>query len=450
MDDNMIKKVMPSDEKAELSVIGSMLIDREAIPTATAILTADDFFTTRYGIYFDVISEMYNENIDIDPITLQERLRRKDLPEEYTSIDYMSDIISFVPASSNIDKYAEIVRGKSLLRKFIKTAEKHVNNCYLDKETPSEIFAKAETELFEVFQKSVKAKDSESISDVVLETLARIELASKTRGGVTGVPTGFVDLDAQTAGLQPSDLILVAARPSMGKTAFVLNMAEHMAIKNDYPTLIFSLEQPKTQLMNRLLAMHSRIDLKKISTGNLAPNEWTPLMESARVAAESKLYIEDKSDLDIATFRSKCRKYKLEHDIKCVIVDYLQLMSSGQKTQSQVLEIAAISKALKSVAREINCPVIALSQLSRDVEKREDKRPMLSDLRDSGAIEQDADVVMFIYRDDYYNKDSSNKNISEIIIGKQRNGPTGTIYLRWLPEYTRFANANRKTKENGD
>ena len=281
------------------------------------------------------------------------------------------------------------------------------------------------------------------IKDMVLRALERIEQASKTQGTVTGIPTGFVDLDYKLSGLQPSDLILVAARPSMGKTALVLNIAQYVAFHEDMATAIFSLEMSKEQLVNRLFSLESRVDAQLLRSGNLSDADWEKLIEGAGTIGKSHLIIDDTPGISVTELRSKCRKYKLEHDLKLVIIDYLQLMTGSGRSDSRQQEISDISRALKQVARELNVPVIALSQLSRQVEQRPDHRPMLSDLRESGAIEQDADVVMFIYRDDYYNKDSDNKGIAEIIIAKQRNGPIGTVNLVWLPQYTKFANLEK-------
>lgn len=443
MDENLIKKVKPHSEQAESSVIGSMIMDRDAITTAMEILVPEDFYEKRLGVFFDVIVQLYSEGIETDLVTIQDRLKTKEIPEEYISLEYISHLVEGVPTSANIKYYAEIVREKSLLRQFIKTSEGLVNTCYLDKDNTRNIFGQAEKDLFTLFQKATQAKDQTSIEEVVIESLNAIEKASRSTGAVTGVATGFLDLDYMTAGMQPSDLVLVAARPSMGKTAFVLNMAEHMAIKNHNTTAIFSLEMSKTQLVNRLLSMHSRVDAQNIRTGKLDEKEWAELMESARVIGSSSLIIDDTPGISVTELRSKCRKLKLEHDLKVVIIDYIQLMTSGRKVESRQQEISDISRSLKAIAREIQCPVIALSQLSRAVEQRPDKRPMLSDLRESGAIEQDADVVMFIYRDEYYNKDTDRPGEAEIIIGKQRNGPTGTVNLKWLAEYTKFANLQR-------
>ena len=299
-----------------------------------------------------------------------------------------------------------------------------------------------EKRIFSLLQKR-NTGDFVPIKDVVLNALDKIELASKNRGSVTGIPTGFIDLDYKTSGMQPSDLILIAARPSMGKTAFVLNIAQHMAFKNDVTAAIFSLEMSKEQLVNRLFSLESKVDSQSIRTGNLSDDDWAKLIESAGIIGKSNLIIDDTPGISVSELRSKCRKYKLEHNLGIIIIDYLQLMTGSKRSDSRQQEISDISRSLKEVARELSVPVIALSQLSRAVEQRPDHRPMLSDLRESGAIEQDADVVMFIYRDDYYNKDSEKKNIAEIIIAKQRNGPIGTVELVWLPNYTKFANMQK-------
>lgn len=440
MDENLIKRVPPHSEQAEKSVIGAMILDREAIAAATEILIKDDFYEKRLGVFFEVMVQLYNEGVEADLVTIQDRLKTKELPEEYHSVEYISHLVEGVPTSANIRYYAEIVREKSLLRQYIKLNEKYLNTAYLDKEPVKDIFGEAEKETFSLFQKATRTTDQTSIQNIVLDSLTGIEKAARNNGAVTGIPTGFIKLDNMTAGMQPSDLVLVAARPSMGKTAFVLNMAEYMAVKNDYATVIFSLEMSKTQLVNRILSMHSRVNSQNIRTGKLDDSEWTDLMESARIIGNSKLIIDDTPGISVTELRSKCRKLKLEQDLKVVIIDYIQLMTSGHKAESRQQEVSEISRSLKAIAREIGCPVIALSQLSRSVEQRPDKRPMLSDLRESGAIEQDADVVMFIYRDDYYNKDTPNPGESEIIIGKQRNGPVGTVHLKWIAELTKFAN----------
>ncbi len=443
MEEALMKRVMPNSLEAEQSVIGSMIMDREAIIAASEILLKEDFYHQQYGVLFEAMVELFNEGQPADLVTLQNRLKEKDVPPEISSLEYVRDLVAAVPTSANVKYYAQIVKEKAVLRKLIKVTENIENECYLGKESLEVILEDTEKKVFELLQNR-GGGDYVPIKQVVINTLEKIELASKTKGNVTGIATGFVDLDYKMAGLQPSDLILVAARPSMGKTAFVLNIAQYVAFHSNLTAAIFSLEMSKEQLVNRMFSLESRVDAQVLRSGNLADSDWEKLIEAAGVIGASNLIIDDTPGISISELRSKCRKYKLEHDLKLVIIDYLQLMSgSGRSTDSRQQEISDISRSLKALARELNVPVIALSQLSRAVEQRPDHRPMLSDLRESGAIEQDADVVMFIYRDDYYNKDSENKNIAEIILAKQRNGPIGTVNLVWLPQYTKFANLER-------
>ena len=378
-------------------------------------------------------------------ITLQNRLKEKDVPEEISSLEFVRDMLAAVPTSANVKYYAEIVAEKSTPRKMIKMNEEIANACYLAKEPVEAIMERTEKKVFELVQNRNNG-DFVPIKQVVLNALEKIEKSSKSKGTITGIPTGFIDLDYKTSGLQPSDLILVAARPSMGKTAFVLNIAQHVAFRQNKTVAIFSLEMSKEQLVNRLFSLESYVDAQLLRTGNLKDSDWEKLIEGAGIIGRSNLIIDDTPGISISEMRSKCRKYKLEHNLELIIIDYLQLMSGsvGGRSESRQQEISDISRSLKALARELHVPVISLSQLSRAVEQRPDHRPMLSDLRESGAIEQDADVVMFIYRDDYYNKDTEHVNEAEIIIAKQRNGPIGTVTLTWLPQYTKFANSQRK------
>ncbi|MEE1196851.1 MAG: replicative DNA helicase [Lachnospiraceae bacterium] len=442
MEEALIKRILPHSIEAEQSVIGSMLMGREAVMAASEILAADDFYQQQYGIIFESMVELFNEGKPVDVVTLQNRLKEKDVPPEISNMEFVRDLLEAVPTSANVKYYANIVKDKATLRKLIRVNEEIANECYLGKEKTVDILADTEKKLFNLLMQQ-NTGDYVPIRQVVLNALDTIEKASKTTGSVTGVPTGFTDLDYQTAGLQPSDFILVAARPSMGKTAFVLNIAQHIAFRCKKAVSIFSLEMSKEQLVNRLFALESRVDSQKIRTGNLNDDEWSRLIEGAGVVGESKLIIDDTPGISIGELRSKARKYKIDHDIGIIIIDYLQLMSGNGKSDSRQQEVSDISRSLKALARELNIPVVALSQLSRAVEQRPDHRPMLSDLRESGAIEQDADVVMFIYRDDYYNKDSEEKGIAEIIVAKQRNGPIGTVKLVWLPNYTKFANLKK-------
>ncbi len=442
MEEALMKRILPHSIEAEQSVIGSMIMSRDAIIEASEIITGADFYQQQYGIVFEAMVELHDEGKAVDLVTLQERLKEKDLPPEISSMEFVRDLLSAVPTSANAKYYAEIVAEKAMLRKLIKTTEEISNACYLGKEKTQDILEVTEKKIFDLVQNR-GSQEYVPIRQVVLNAIEKIEKASRNQGSVTGIPTGFIDLDYKTSGFQPSDLILVAARPSMGKTAFVLNIAQYMAFHNNVTAAIFSLEMSKEQLVNRLLALESKVDSQNIRTGNLEDEEWAKLIEGANVIGNSNLIIDDKPGISISELRSKCRKYKMEHNLGIIFIDYLQLMTGSGRSESRQQEISDISRSLKALARELNVPVVALSQLSRAVEQRPDHRPMLSDLRESGAIEQDADVVMFIYRDDYYNKDSENKNIAEIIIAKQRNGPIGTVNLVWMPNYTKFVNMKK-------
>ena len=440
MDETIIKRKMPNSYEAEQSVIGSMIMDQDAIVSAMEMLLKEDFYHQQFGVLFEAMVELYNEGQPVDLVTLQNRLKEKDVPSEVASLEFVSDIVTAVPTSANVKYYANIVKENAIKRKLIRVTEGIENDCYAGKEPLESLLEKTEQDVFKLL--SVRQTgDFVPIRQVVMNALEKIEKASQQQGTVTGIPTGFIDLDYRTAGLQPSDLILVAARPSMSKTAFVLNIAQHVAFRANMCTAIFSLEMSKEQLVNRLFSLESSVDAQLLRTGNLSDADWEKLVEGAGIIGDSDLIIDDTPGISISELRSKCRKYKLEHDLKLIIIDYLQLMTGPGESRQQ--EISNISRSLKALARELSVPVVALSQLSRQVEQRPDHRPMMSDLRESGAIEQDADVVMFIYRDDYYNKDTDLKGISEIIIAKQRNGPIGTVELAWLPQYTKFANLER-------
>ena len=443
MEEALLKRVLPHSIEAEQSVIGAMIMDKDAIVAASEILTEEDFYSKQYGALFEAMVELNDEGKPVDTVTLQDRLREKDVPPEVSSLEFIRELLNTLPTSAHIKNYANIVAEKAMLRRLIKLNEEIANTCYVGKDSLENILEDTEKRVFNLVQR----RNTDSfvpIRQVVMNAMEQIEKASKNKGSVTGIATGFIDLDYRTAGMQPSDLVLIAARPSMGKTAFVLNIAQHVAFKLEQTVAIFSLEMSKEQLVNRLFSLESKVDAQKLRTGNLSDNDWEKLIETAGVIGKSNLIIDDTPGITIGEMRSKCRKYKLEYDLKMIIIDYLQLMSgSGGRNDSRQQEISDISRSLKALARELGVPVLALSQLSRAVEQRPDHRPMLSDLRESGAIEQDADVVMFIYRDDYYNKDTEKKGIAEIIVAKQRNGPIGTIELVWLPEYTKFANMQK-------
>lgn len=443
MEEALMKRIMPHRIEAERSVIGSMIMDKEAIVAASEILSKEDFYQQAYGALFEALTELYNEGKPVDIVILHDRLREKDIPPEVSSMEFIAELVASVPTSASVRHYANIVSEKAILRRLIRINEEIANQCYAESGSVENILADTEKKIFALLQ-SRRGDDFVPIKDVVIRALEKIELASKAEGNVTGIATGFSDLDYKTSGLQPSDLILIAARPSMGKTAFALNIAQYVAFRSDLPTAIFSLEMSKEQLVNRLFSLESRVNAQQIRTGNLADEDWEELIKGAGVVGRSKLILDDTPGISISELRSKCRKYKLEHGLKLIIIDYLQLMSGAGRSDSRQQEISDISRSLKALARELNVPVVALSQLSRQVEQRPDHRPMLSDLRESGAIEQDADVVMFIYRDDYYHKDTPDQNIAEIIVAKQRNGPIGTVNLIWLPQYTKFVSMERK------
>lgn len=443
MEEELIKRILPHNVEAEQSVIGSMLMGREAIEVASEMLRGDDFYQHQYGLVFDAIVELYNEGKAVDLITLQNQLRQKNVPPEISDMEFVRDLLRTNSTSVNVKEYATIVSEKALLRKLIKASQEIENTCYLANEPVETIMDESEKKMFKLFQQK-NTSDFTPIRQIVLDTLETIERASKIKGSVTGISTGFTDLDYRTSGFQPSDLIIIAARPSMGKTSFILNVAESMAFKQQKAVAIFSLEMSKQQLVNRLFAMEARVDSMTLRNGSLKDEEWSRLIESAGVVGNSRLLIDDTPGITARELRSKCRKYQLEYGLDIVMVDYLQLMSGGGRgSDSRQQEISDISRSLKALARELNVPVIALSQLSRAVESRQDHRPMLSDLRESGAIEQDADVVMFLYRDEVYHKDTDLKGVAEVIIAKQRNGPIGTVNLAWLADYTKFTNLEK-------
>ena len=438
-EEELIKKTPPHSKAAEQSVIGSMILDPETVVTASEILEADDFYDKRYGLIFSAITALEKEGKAIDIITIENKIKEMEQPLGAIDIDILKELVIAVPTSVNVVHYAEIVYKNALLRRLIKVTEEISLSCYAGESTLDDILQNTEKKVFDLIQKR-HVSDTTDIKKVIFSVVESIAAAAKSGGTVTGIPTGFYDLDYKMAGLQNSDLILIAARPSMGKTAFALNIAEYVTVKKNVTTAIFSLEMSKEQLAKRILAMNSRVDSQKLRTGDLSDEEWMDIIDSAKAIGETNLIIDDTPGISVGELRSKCRKLKLEKNLGLVMIDYIQLMTGGKKIESRQQEISEISRSLKALAREINAPIIALSQLSRKVESRDDKRPMLSDLRESGAIEQDADVVMFIYRDEYYNKDTETPGVTEIIIGKQRNGPIGTVRLGWKSELTKFVN----------
>lgn len=438
----VIKRIPPHDTVSEQAVIGAMLLDNDTIDEACEIIKPDDFYNKQYGTIYEAICELHEEGMNADVVTLQNRLAAKDLPPETADVGTLAEMMNAVPTSAKIKDYATAVYQKSMLRKLIKVADDISNVCYMGRDKLEDILGKTEKNVFDLIQ-SRQMRNEEDIATTVMNVMHSIEIAYNKTGVVTGIPTGFIDLDYKTAGLQNSDLILVAARPSMGKTAFALNIAHHIAVKQHKATAFFSLEMSREQIVRRLLSQESLVDAQKLRTGDLEKKDWQDMVEAARVLGDANLVIEDTPGITVSEMRSRCRKLKLEGKADVIMVDYLQLMSGSGRSESRQQEISEISRSLKALARELDVPVIALSQLSRQVESRDDKRPMLSDLRESGAIEQDADVVMFLYRDEYYHKDTEEPGVTEVIISKQRNGPTGTVKLAWQGQYTRFVNLER-------
>ncbi|MCR5655087.1 MAG: replicative DNA helicase [Lachnospiraceae bacterium] len=437
-----IAREMPHSDLAEKSVIAAMLMDRDAIYTASTVIGKDDFYSKHFGTIFQAIKDINDEQGTVDIVTLQNKLNQLSMPAEINNAAFFGNLVTELPSSRQVREYANIVYEKSVLRKLIRTTKEIGDACFLGKDDTDTLLEETEKKVFSLLQNR-SGNEVRPIDDILKEAVDRIAKAYQTKGNITGIPTGFTDLDYKMAGLQNSDLVLVAARPSMGKTAFVLNIAHHVVTRENKSVAIFSLEMSEVQLINRMLSLESSVNAGKMRIGDLNDEEWDNLLIGADRLGKTKLFIDATPGITASELRSKCRKFKVENGLDLVIIDYLQLMSGsgkGAASDSRNQEISEISRSLKAVARELDVPVIALSQLSRSVEGRSDKRPMLSDLRDSGAIEQDADVVMFIYRDDYYNKDSKEQGVAEINIAKQRNGPIGTTKLAWLGEYTKFAN----------
>jgi len=449
-EDVLVKRVMPHSIEAEQSVIGSMLYSSDAIGTAAEMLKGEDFYQHQYGVLFDTIMELYQQGKPADIVTLQDALKRKDVAPEVYSLDFLKTLLNSVFTAANIKTYAKIVADKAKLRRMIRTMEGLTNDCYLGKDNADELMNQTEKSVFDLLEKRTDST-YEPVNQIVLRVIEQIQEAAENGGAVTGIPTGFTDLDRLTSGLHNSELIIVAGRPAMGKTAFALNLADNFCVKNNYVTAIFEMEMGREQLVSRILAMESHVDSQKLRTGQLDDMEWDELVSGSAVVANSKLIIDDTPGISITELRSRLRKYKVEYGIQVVILDYLQLMSgSGSRgSENRQQEISEISRSLKVLAREINVPIIALAQLSRAPEARTDHRPMLSDLRESGTIEQDADIVMFLYRDEVYNQDTEKKGVCEVIIAKQRSGPIGTVELAWIPSLTKFSNLER-SRYQGD
>ena len=437
-------KVPPQDIQAEQAVLGSMLTDKDAVIASIESLKPESFYREDNKTIYEAILNLYNKAEPIDIITLKEELTSMGKFEQVGGLEYLASLPDKVPTTANVQKYINIVEEKSILRNLIKTGNEIIELGYDPTENVDDIMDNAEKKIFNAIQNK-NQKGYTPIKDVLVESFNQLEELYNRKQHITGVPTGFAELDYRTAGLHGSDLILIAARPAMGKSAFALNIATNAAVKAKVPVALFSLEMSKEQMVNRILCSEAMVDSNKVRTGKLEEDDWVKLAGTIGELSDAEIYIDDTPGISIMEIRAKCRKLKLEKNIGLVVIDYLQLVqASGRRNGSREQEISEISRSLKILAKELNVPVIALSQLSRAVEQRPDHRPMLSDLRESGAIEQDADIVMFLYRDDYYNEESEKKDIAEVIIAKHRGGSTGTVELLWLGSYTKFVNLEKR------
>ncbi|MHC1684981.1 MAG: replicative DNA helicase [Clostridiaceae bacterium] len=427
---------LPQNIEAEQSVLGAMLNDKTAIADAAEALRTEDFYRESHKVIFSSILELYSKDIPVDLITLIEHLRVTSKLEATGGITYITSLSSSVASTANVSTYIKIVKDKSVLRRLIRSANEIIDDSYNKQDSVNDVLDVAQKRIFDLSQTETKS-DFEHISNVLARSFEQLEASFANNDSVTGIPSGFPELDDKTSGFQRSDMILIAARPSMGKTTFALNLAQHAALRENKSVVIFSLEMSKEQLVQKLLCAEANIDMVSFRTGNLEDRDWENIAKASGPLGAAKIFIDDTPGVTVMEMRSKCRRIKLEHGIDMVLIDYLQLMS-GSGNEGRQQEVSEISRSIKALAKEMSCPVIALSQLSRAPEQRADHRPMLSDLRESGSIEQDADVAMFLYRDEYYNKESEDKGVAEVIIAKQRNGPTGTVKLAWLGQFSKF------------
>ncbi|MCX5702505.1 MAG: replicative DNA helicase [Candidatus Omnitrophica bacterium] len=442
MAETILDKLPPQNLEAEMAVLGSMLMDENAVSVACESLGRDSFYRDIHKEIFEAIVELYNSNKAVDLITLTDELKRKGVLEQIGGVSALTALVNSVPTAANITHYVSIVKEKSILRTLINNATKIVSLCYESEGNVDELVDSAERLVFEVSDNKPQGSYLH-LKEIIKDSIDTIDKLYQKKAHVTGIPTGFIDFDIKTAGLQISDLIVIAGRPSMGKSALALGIAEHAGVIAKIPTVIFSLEMSKEQLVQRMLCAHAKVDAHKVRTGYLAPSDWPRLTAAAGKLSESPIFIDDSPAISVMELRAKARRIKAHQDIQLIILDYIQLMRGPVKSESRQQEISDISRSLKALARELRVPVVAISQLSRAVESRVDHRPQLSDLRESGAIEQDADVVVLILREEYYNPTPENQGIAEIIIAKQRNGPVGTMNLSFIKEYTRFENIVR-------
>jgi replicative DNA helicase len=441
-----MQRIPPHSLEAEQSVLGAMLLDKEAVAAAAEVLRGEDFYSDAHKEIFEAILDIYDNGTPVDLVTLAEALRQRGTLEAVGGGTYISDLSMSVPSTANVGYYIKIVEEKAILRRLISASNDIIKESYEASEDLDIIIDHAEKKIFDISQRK-NNRAFEPIKTILLDTYSKIEELTKNKGKIVGVPTGFRDFDMRTSGLNPSDFILIAARPSMGKTSFAINIAQNAAIQSNVPVAIFSLEMSRDQLAQRMLSSEANIELQKIRSGDLSEEDWIKLVHAATPLSQAPIFIDDTPGISVMEVRSKARRLKMEHGLGLIVIDYLQLMSGRGRAESRQQEVSEISRSLKALARELDVPVVALSQLSRGPEARQDHRPMLSDLRESGAIEQDADVVVFLYRDEYYNPDSEKKNIAEAIIAKQRNGPTGTIELVWLGQFTKFASYEKNRQE---
>lgn len=435
-----LQRIPPHDEEAEQAVIGSMLTDKDAVASATEVLNSQDFYRKDNSLIFEAISNVYAKGEPVDIITVKEELTTMGKFEAVGGIEYLAFLPEKVPTTANVEKYVRIVENKSILRYLIKTANELIDLGYSQNEEVEEIMDGAQKKIYDIMQKK-NQKGYSSIKDILIKSFEELEQLSNNKKHITGIASGFIDLDNKTSGFHKSELILIAARPAMGKTAFALNIATNAAIQANVPVVVFSLEMSKEQCANRILCSQAMVDSQKVGRGEINDEEWEKLaFASGQLSESAGIYIDDTPGITVAEIRAKCRKLDIEKGLGLIVIDYLQLIRGSGKSSSREQEIAEISRSLKILAKEIDVPVIALSQLSRSPEARTDHRPMLQDLRESGSIEQDADIVMFIYRDDYYNPQAEQTNIAEIIMAKNRSGPVGTTELLWMPSFTKFVN----------
>ena len=446
----MQDRMPPQNIEAEQSVLGAMLIEKEAISKVSEVLKVQDFYREANRLIFQAILDLFNRNDGVDLITVTEELRRENKLEGAGGIAYITSLANAMPTAANVHYHAKIVEEKALLRNLINVSTQIAGMGYDGAEDAAQILDKAEKMMLEVANRRM-GRDFTPIKEILFSAFSKIEQLYATKGGITGIATGFKDFDRLTAGLQPSDLILIAARPSMGKTAFVLNIAQHVAIREKQSVAFFSLEMSKEQLVQRMLCAEAGIDAQRLRIGELEDNDWKKMVSAADRLSSAGIFIDDTPGITVMEMRSKARRLKVEHDLKLIIVDYLQLMqgssSNSSRSENRQQEISEISRSLKALARELHVPVVALSQLSRGVESRQVKRPMLSDLRESGSLEQDADIVSFLYREDYYNPETEKKNITEIIIAKHRNGPVDTVQLFFHKAFTKFSDLTQMAEQ---